>query len=171
MTLAALIRKDFTASVNIDSALYGGATALGPLRLAMDLRRLRSLPRDPAPAGRDQVVYRTWASANEGMVNLGAPGASNSLELSAGGELTSRVRRTTQFPLADRRTVRHAPVPHRGGCPVQPHEFALSIGTGARFARQKGGIDISLERVWRSASDTGISERGWLLYTGFSIRP
>jgi hypothetical protein len=118
-----------------------------------------------------QVVYRTWASANEGMVSLGAPGARNSIELSVGGELTSRVRRTTQFPL--RIGARYGTLPFLigEGTPVQPHEFALSIGTGARFARQHGGLDISLERVWRSASDTGISERGWLLYTGFSIRP
>jgi hypothetical protein len=110
-----------------------------------------------------QVVYRTWASANEGMVSLGAPGARNSIELSVGGELTSRVRRTTQFPL--RIGARYGTLPFLigEGTPVQPHEFALSIGTGARIARQHGGLDISLERVWRSASDTGISERGWLL--------
>ena len=29
VTLSALIRKDFTASVHVDSALYGGATSLG----------------------------------------------------------------------------------------------------------------------------------------------
>ena len=81
------------------------------------------------------------------------------------------MRRTTQFPL--RIGVRYGTLPFLIGedATVQPHEFALSVGTGARFARQKGGIDISLERVWRSASGTDISERGWLLYTGFSIRP
>lgn len=172
VTLSALIRKDFTASVHIDSARYGGATTLGAdYGLPWTFAGAGLFRVTPLLQVATQAVYRTWASANEGMVTLGAPGAKNSIELSAGGELTSRVRRTTQFPL--RIGVRYGTLPFLIGedAPVQPHEFALSVGTGARFARQRGGIDISLERVWRSASDTGISERGWLLYTGFSIRP
>lgn len=172
VTLSALIRKDFTASVHIDSALYGGATELGsdyglPWTFAAGgLFRVTPLLQVAT-----QAVYRTWSSANQGMVVLGAPGAKNTLELSAGGELTSRVRRTTQFPL--RIGARYATLPFLiGEGPVyQPHEFALSVGTGARFARQRGGFDISLERAWRSASGSGISETAWLLYTGFSIRP
>lgn len=172
VSLSALIRKDFTARVHIDSALYGGATAIGSdyglpwTFAAAGLFRVTPLLQVAA-----QGVYRTWSSANQGMLTLGAPGAKNSLELSAGGELTSRVRRTTQFPL--RIGVRYATLPFLiGEGPVyQPHEFALSVGTGARFAKQRGGIDISLERAWRSASGSGISETAWLLYTGFSIRP
>lgn len=172
VSLSALIRKDFTARVNIDSALYGGATTIGSdyglpwTFAAAGLFRVTPLLQVAA-----QGVYRTWSSANQGMLTLGAPGAKNSLELSAGGELTSRVRRTTQFPL--RVGVRYATLPFLiGEGPIyQPHEFALSVGTGARFAKQRGGIDISLERAWRSASGTGISETAWLLYTGFSIRP
>ncbi len=171
-TLSALVRKDFTASVNVDSAFYGGATALGadyglPWTFAgAGLFRVTPLLRVAA-----QVMYRTWSSANQGMVSLGAPGASNTIDLSVGGELTSRVRRTTQFPL--RVGVRYATLPFLiGEGPVyQPSEFAISVGTGARFARQRGGIDISLERAWRSAGGSDISERAWLLYTGFSIRP
>lgn len=172
VTLAALIRKDFTANVNIDSARYGGATALGSsYGLPWTFAGSGIFRVTPLLQIATQAVYRTWSAANEGMVGLGAPGASNSLELSAGGELVSRVRRTTQFPL--RIGARYGTLPFLigEGPTVQPREFALSIGTGARFARQRGGIDISLERVWRSATDTGISERGWLLYTGFSIRP
>ena len=172
VTLSALIRKDFTASVHIDSALYGGATALGSdYGLPWTFAGAGLFRVTPLLQVATQAVYRTWASANEGMVTLGAPGASNSFEISAGGELTSRVRRTTQFPL--RVGLRYGTLPFLIGetAPVQPHEFAVSIGTGARFARQRGGIDVSLERVWRSASDTDISETGWLLYTGFSIRP
>lgn len=172
VTLAALIRKDFTANVHVDSALYGGATALGSdYGLPWTFAGSGLFRVTPLLQVATQVVYRTWSSANQGMVTLGAPGADNSLELSAGGELTSRVRRTTQFPL--RVGVRYGTLPFLigEGSPVQPHEFAVSVGTGARFAKQKGGLDISLERVWRSASGTDISERAWLLYTGFSIRP
>ena len=172
VTLSILIRKDFTASVHVDSARYGGATDLGAdYGLPWTFAGGGLFRVTPLLQVATQAVYRTWASANQGMVSLGAPGAKNSLELSAGGELTSRVRRTTQFPL--RIGLRYATLPFLigEGVPVQPHEFALSVGTGARFARQRGGIDVSLERVWRSASGTDISERAWLLYTGFSIRP
>lgn len=172
VTLSALIRKDFTASVHIDSALYGGATTLGSdYGLPWTFAGAGLFRVTPLLQVATQAVYRTWASANQGMVSLGAPGASNSLELSIGGELTSRVRRTSQFPL--RVGLRYATLPFLIGedPTIQPHEFALSVGTGARFARQRGGIDISLERVWRSASGSDISERAWLLYTGFSIRP
>lgn len=172
VTLSALIRKDFTASVHVDSARYGGATELGSdYGLPWTFAGSGLFRVTPLLQVATQAVYRTWSSANQGMVTLGAPGAKNSLELSAGGELTSRVRRTTQFPL--RIGVRYGTLPFLIGedAPVQPHEFAVSVGTGARFAKQKGGIDISLERVWRSASGTDISERAWLLYTGFSIRP
>lgn len=169
--LSALIRKDFTANVSVDSALYGGATSIGSdYGLPWTFAAGGLFQATPILQVALQGVYRTWSSANAGMVNLGAPGSDNSLELSAGAELTSKVRRSTQFPL--RIGARYGTLPFLISDPtIQPHEFALSVGTGARFARMKGGIDMSLERVWRSASGSGISETAWLLYTGFSIRP
>ena len=54
VTLAALIRKDFTASVNVDSALLRrGNRPRRRLWPAVDLRRRRPLPRHAAPAGGD----------------------------------------------------------------------------------------------------------------------
>ena len=172
VTLSALVRKDFTARVSVDSARYGGATSLGAdYGLPWTFAGAGLFRVSPLLQVATQAVYRTWASANQGMVALGAPGASNSLELSVGGELTSRVRRTTQFPL--RLGLRYGTLPFLigDGPTYQPHEFAVSVGTGLRFAKQRGGIDVSLERAWRSASGSDISERAWLLSTGFSIRP
>ena len=169
--LSALVRKDFTANVSVDSARYGGATDVGSdYGLPWTFAAGGLFQATPFLQVAVQGVYRTWSAANAGMVDLGGPGAKNSIELSAGAELTSKVRRSTQFPL--RIGGRYGTLPFLIDDPtIQPHEFALSVGTGARFARQKGGIDISLERVWRSASGSGISETAWLLYTGFSIRP
>jgi hypothetical protein len=44
------------------------------------------------------------------------------------------------------------------------------VGTGARFARDRGGLDVAVERVWRS-DGTGRKESVWLLFGGVSIRP
>lgn len=172
LTLSALIRKDFTARVNIDSALYGGATTIGAdygLPWTFAGGGLFSLT--PFFQVAAQGVYRTWSAANQSLVSLGAPGAKNSLELSLGSELTSRARRATQFPL--RVGVRYGTLPFLigDGPAFQPSEFAVSVGTGARFARQRGAIEMSLERVWRNASGSNISEPAWLLYTGLNIRP
>jgi hypothetical protein len=153
VTLSALIRKDFTATVNVDSALYGGATNLGTdYGLPWTFAGGALLRATPLLQVAVQGTYRTWSAANSSLVNLGAPGSTNTLEVSVGGELTSRVRRTTQFPL--RVGLRYATLPFfvSNDPSIQPKEFALSVGTGVRFAKQRGGIDVSLERVWRSAS-------------------
>ena len=172
LTLSVLVRKDFTAKVNIDSALYGGATTIGSdYGLPWTFAGGALLSVTPFLQVAAQGVYRTWSAANQSMVNLGAPGAKNSLDLSLGAELTSRARRATQFPL--RVGARYGTLPFLIGADpaLQPSEFAVSIGTGARFAKQRGAIEMSLERVWRRASGSGISETAWLLYTGLNIRP
>jgi hypothetical protein len=117
-----------------------------------------------------QGIYKTWSSANAGLVSLGAPGSTNVIDLSAGGELSSWSRRANQFPL--RFGAHYATLPFLiSSDPFnQPKEFGLSIGTGARFAKLRGGIDMSLERVWRSATGD-YQEKAWVIYTGFSIRP
>jgi len=172
LTLAAFVRKDFTANVNIDSVAFGGATTIGAdYGLPWTFAAGGLLAVTPFMEVSAQGVYRTWSSANASLTNLGAPGAKNSLELSLGGELTSRARRATQFPL--RVGVRYGTLPFLigEGPVVQPSEFSVSVGTGARFAKQHGAIEVSLERVWRRASGSDISETGWLLYTGLNIRP
>ena len=132
VTLSALIRKDFTARVNVDSARYGGATSLGAdYGLPWTFAGAGLFRVTPLLQVATQAVYRTWAAANQGMVALGAPGASNSLELSVGGELTSRVRRTTQFPLRVGRALRDAAVPDRRG----PHLPAARIRGFGRHRR------------------------------------
>ena len=45
----------------------------------------------------------------------------------------------------------------------------MSLGSGARFAAQRAGLDVALERVWRSAGD--YSESAWVLSVGVSVRP
>ena len=58
------------------------------------------------------------------------------------------------------------------GCagPPRPSETAASLGTGFLFKDGMGGLDASLERVWRSES-TDFTEQAWLLSVTASLRP
>jgi hypothetical protein len=168
LAIAALIRKDFTAKVNIDSAQFGGSTGTSaryglPWTIAAGLKVRRSKLELAL-----QGAYRTWSAADSALVDLGAPGSANSIDLSVGAELSPNVRRPTQFPL--RIGARYATLPLRVDDTIQPTEFAVSIGSGARFADGRAGIDLSLERVWRDGG-ANRSETAWLLYTGISVRP
>ena len=169
LSIAAMIRKDFSATVNIDSAQFCGSTGFGtkyglPWTIGAGVRARPMGNLDIAVSGE----YQTWSAADSALVQLGAPGSANSFSIRGGAELSSNYRRRTQFPL--RIGARYGKLPLMVDETTQPHEFAVSIGTGARLANQRAGIDFSLERVWRNGGPER-SERAWLLYTGISIRP
>lgn len=169
ITLAAFVRKDFDATVNIDSAQYGGSTGVGgkyglPLTVAGGVKaRVRSNLEVALAA-----QYRTWSATDSFLVSFDAPGSSNTFEVTGGAELTAGGRRRSNFPL--RIGGRYGTLPFKVDETTQPYEFAVSLGTGGRFARERAGIDMSLERVWRRGGE-GRSETAWLLYTGINIRP
>lgn len=168
-SIAAMIRKDFSATVNIDSAQFGGSTGFGtkyglPWTIGAGVRARPMTNLDIAVSGE----YQTWSAADSALVQLGAPGSANSFSIRGGAELSSNYRRRTQFPL--RIGARYGKLPLMVDETTQPYEFAVAIGTGARLANQRAGIDFSLERVWRHGGPDR-SERAWLLYTGISIRP
>jgi hypothetical protein len=115
-----------------------------------------------------QGMYRTWSGADSLVLAGGGAGAKDVFDVSAGVEWVRSVTRPSHLPL--RLGVRYATIPVLVEPDAQPSEVALTIGSGARFARDRGGIDFSLERVWRS-DGTGRSESAWLLFGGVSIRP
>lgn len=169
VTAGVFVRKDFGATVNVDSAQFGGSTGVGgryelPLTVAGGVTaQVRS---NLAVALAAQ--YRTWSATDSFLVAFDAPGSDNTFEVSAGAELTSGGRRQSWLPI--RFGARYGTLPFKVDDVTQPYEFAVSLGTGGRFARERGGIDFGLERVWRRGGE-GRSETGWLLYTGINIRP
>jgi hypothetical protein len=52
----------------------------------------------------------------------------------------------------------------------RPREWAVSLGTGARFAQERAGVDVALEQTWRSQGSP-YKERGFSVVFGLSIRP
>lgn len=162
LSLAASVRRDGRMSIQRDSAATGEVDM--PMQLAAGIRLQAS--RRLVLAG--QVISRDWSKADSGLVAAGAIGARDTREISGGVEIASNPRRPANKPL--RLGVRYAELPFLLGTTGQPSEFAVSAGTGFRFARDLGGIDLSLERVRRTQGST-YTETGWHITLGISVRP
>ncbi len=162
LELALSVRADGHLNVDRDSART--ATVDLPFTFAAGAR-WRPRPRlRLAVAG----MARTWSAANSDLLAQGGAGARNTIEGSFGAEYTPDVRRPLRKPL--RLGVRYATLPFPLGLDAsQPHEFGLALGTGTRFAADRAGVDLSVERLWRSAD--AHSERAWVLSVGVSVTP
>jgi hypothetical protein len=98
---------------------------------------------------------------------MGGTGAQNTIEIAAGGEYTTDLRRPYQRPL--RLGVHYATLPFTLVPGQQGHELGVSAGSGLRFAQQRAGVDLAVEHVWRS--EGVYSENGFLISLGVSVRP
>ncbi|MEP6571091.1 MAG: hypothetical protein ABJD11_00280 [Gemmatimonadota bacterium] len=124
------------------------------------------------PSNRLQVgasgVYRTWSGANSDLLALGGVGSRNSMDLSVGLEATTNVKRPYSKPL--RLGLRYGQLPFSVLPGGKPHEFGISAGTGTRFAKERAGVDLTLEEVFRSEGSL-YRERALQLFVGISVRP
>lgn len=115
-----------------------------------------------------EVTYTTWADASEQLIAQGGTGAFNTFDAALGVEwYTSRFNQG-QFPLRLGIRSRQFPFPLTPG--IQPSEFSLTGGTGARFAKGHAAADVALERLWRT-DDNGFSEDAWTLTLGLTLKP
>jgi hypothetical protein len=114
-----------------------------------------------------QTIVRTWSGANSDLLQQGGTGADNTYEVALGAQYTPDLKRPYRRPL--RVGARYATLPFPLLPGEQGHEFGVSLGSGMRFAQQRGGIDLALEHEWRS--EGAYSERGFLLSFGISLRP
>jgi hypothetical protein len=165
--------------VTPELALAGSARLNGPLDVERDSTGLGSIDMPIALAGAVrwrpsprlalgiELSTATWSRAREGIMALGGVGAGNTIEVAAGLEYFRNRRRATQFPL--RVGVRHSELPFLLVNGSQPRELGVSIGTGFRFARDIGGVDLALERVHRKQG-SAYSENAWHLSVGVSLR-
>lgn len=159
--LAGTIRKDGSLEVRRDSTEVGSVEL--PWTLSAGLRYRLS----DRIALSGMLLTQNWAVANDGVVGLGGLAARNTIEVAGGFELIRSVRRPEHLPI--RLGVRHTQLPFLLVEGSQPRELALAVGTGFRFARDLGGIDLALERVRRSQG-SGFSENAWQLSVGVSLR-
>lgn len=163
LRLAAVLRSDTHANAEQDST--GSADTDLPITLGGGVQFVAA--RNLSLAG--QVMYRRWSTANDDLLAQGGGGAKSTVEVNGGVEYLHDARRPWNLPL--RLGVRYAQVPFLlEGVSDQPREFGVTIGSGLRFAGQRGGLDVALERTWRSAG-SAYKERGWLFVVGMSVRP
>lgn len=163
LAFAGSIRQDGNLDVQRDSSV----TSTGSIKLPLTLSgaiRLR-VHRGAELSG--SVTRRNWSAASVGLRNLGAIGASNTFEASAGLELITNLRRPAQKPF--RLGIRYAELPFLIVQGTQPTEVSLSVGTGLRFSGDRGGIDLALERFQRKQG-SGYRENGWVVSVGISVR-
>ena len=159
--VAAMVRSDGHLNVDRDSARVG--TVDLPYSFGLGMRWRLSPKLDFATQG----IFRTWSGANSDLLEQGGTGAANTVEIAAGAEYTSDPKRPFRLPL--RLGARYALLPFPIIPGDQGHEFGLAAGSGARFAQQRGGLDVALEYVWRS--EGVYSERAFILTLGVSVRP
>jgi hypothetical protein len=114
------------------------------------------------------VISRDWSVADSSMVAQGAPGARNTFEANAGVEIVRDAKRATKWPL--RLGVRYATLPFLLAPDPQPVEYGLSVGTGRRFASDRGGFDITVQHLWRSQGSL-YTETATTITFGISVRP
>jgi hypothetical protein len=160
--IGGMLRKDFRLSLDSDSTDVGSFAL--PWTVAGGARYRIAQRLDLAA----QAMYRTWSAVDSFLVAGGAPGADNTLDLSIGAELVQSVQRPGSLPV--RLGFRYATLPYLTTAGSQPYEYAISGGTGLRFAKERAGIDVTLDKVWRKDGE-GRSENAWLIYVAASLRP
>jgi hypothetical protein len=159
--MSAMARWDGHVNVDRDSVRTGSIDL--PYTFGLGLRWRPAAKLDLAT----QAVFRTWSGANSDLLAMGGTGAQNTLEVAAGAEYTGDPRRPYRRPI--RFGARYATLPFPLVPGQQGHEFGVSAGSGARFAQQRAGVDLTVEHVWRS--EGAHSERGFLISIGVSVRP
>ncbi len=160
--LAASVRRYGTLKIERDSTPTADVSM--PMTISGGLRLHLAQAIDVA----GQATMRNWSRANAGLVGAGAVGARDTKEFSGGIEYFRNVRRPENKPI--RVGIRYAELPFLLDTSGQPKEIGVSIGSGIRFARDLGGIDVALERMKRTQG-SAYSETGWHVTIGISVRP
>jgi hypothetical protein len=169
---AATFRHDGAVTVTRDSTGVGQVqlptAAIGTVALPTTLSAGVHLIPSRRFAISGSVISRNWSVADSSMLAQGAPGASNTYEVNGGIEIFRNFQRPTRYPI--RLGARYATLPFLLTTGPQPSEYGFSIGTGRRFAADRGGIDIAVQHVWRSQG-ANYTETATLITFGVSVRP
>jgi hypothetical protein len=161
LSVALLARTDGHLDVDKDS------TRVGQIDLPYTVGMAARVEFSPRMSLAGQGVYRTWSASNSDLLSTGAVGSENTIDLSFGGEFLPDVRRPSRRPL--RFGGHYATLPFLLEVGQQPTEVGVAAGTGMSFAQDRGGIDLALEYLWRSAGE--FKERVFQLSLGVSVRP
>ncbi|HEY4322140.1 MAG TPA: hypothetical protein VGM77_13315 [Gemmatimonadales bacterium] len=114
------------------------------------------------------ITASNWSRADSSLMAQGSPGSANTVEENFGIEIFRDMRRPLKYPI--RLGVRNTTLPFLLIADGQPKEFGVSIGTGRRFAQERGGFDIAIQHVWRSQG-AAYHENATIITFGISVRP
>jgi hypothetical protein len=159
--IGAVARSDGHLNVDRDTLRVGRVDL--PYSFGLAMRWQSSSKLDLAA----QTLYRTWSGANSDLLAQGGTGAANTIEVAGGAEFTPDLKRPYHFPLRFGGHFAQLPFPLVPG--DHPREIGVSAGTGMRFAQERGGIDFTLEHLWRT--EGVYSERALMVTLGISVRP
>lgn len=159
--VAGTIRRDGSLDVQRDSADIGNLDLPWTLSAAARYRLADRL------AVSASITTQDWATADASLVDFGGVAARNTIEVAGGVELVRNIRRPEHLPI--RIGVRHAQLPFLLVQGSQPREWTVTAGTGLRFARDLGGIDVAVERITRTQGDR-YTESAWQLSVGVALR-
>ena len=170
--LAATARHDGSLTIQRDSTGNGQVlfptSTVGNVPMPTTLSGAIRLTPSRRLSVTGSVLSRNWSVSDSSLVAQGAPGARNTYEVNGGVEWFRDPRRPLKYPL--RLGARYATLPFLLVTGTQPSEYGFSIGTGRRFAQERGGFDIAVEHVWRSQGSS-YTESATLITFGISVRP
>ncbi len=162
LLLAGAIRRDGSMNVDRDSiqvlAYTLPWTFAGSAQYQMGQRGTISA----------QATYTTWSQASAEIQASGGVGADNTFQGSVGAELYTSKLQPGKLPL--RLGVRSSQLPFPLAEGEQASEFAVTAGSGVRFAKGHAALDLTLERVWRSSAGD-FSEDAWIVAVGLVVKP
>lgn len=170
--LAGTYRHDGSVTVDRDSTgvdqLLLPTRTIGTVPLPTTLSAALRLAPTSRVSLMASVISRNWSVADSSITAQGAPGAANTFEVNGGLEFYRDQKRPNKYPI--RLGARYATLPFLLTSAPQPREYGFSLGTGRRFAADRGGFDVAVEHVSRSQG-TGYTEQAWLVTIGLSVRP
>lgn len=170
--VAAAFRHDGALTVDRDSTGVGQVllppATIGVVRMPTTISGAIRLSPSSRLSIMGTVISRNWSVADSSLKAQGAPGARNTFEMNGGIELVRDAKRPNKYPL--RLGVWRSTLPFLLGSDPQPNETGFSIGSGRRFAADRGGFDFALQRV-RRTQGSAFTESAWMVTIGLSVRP
>lgn len=162
LAIAGMARTDEKVRLDRDSTRIGSTD----LPTTLSAGAMWTINRRVTVVG--QSTWRSWSVANEDILEQGGLGALNTYEVSGGIELVTSRSRPAHRPL--RAGFRYGTLPFPVTSGDRPTEFGVSVGSGFRFRGDRGGVDVSVERIHRSQG-SAFTENATILTIGVTIRP